>query len=75
MDQYLEQLGMSLLKLLTFCIWRQLKKHVEGESNFLTDKSKSRKKVMCQKYSIYRIFFHFKYMITVPFFLMEAYYQ
>ena len=44
-ERYPERVNMSLLERLTCCSRRPPKKHVGGESNLLTDKSKLRKKV------------------------------
>ena len=67
-----EWVGMSLLGQLTCHSRRPSKNHVGGESNFLMEKSKFHEKVYVSKLFDIPDFFHYKYMITILFFLLEA---
>ena len=59
--RYLELVGLLMLERLIYCICFPPKKHVGGESNFLTDKSK-----LCEKVYVLELF-------HVPFFFIFVY--
>ena len=68
----MERVGPSMFERLTCFSSRPSKNHVDGESNFLMDKSKFYEKVYISKLFNVPHFLYYKYIITILFFLLEA---